>query len=191
MRVENWPLMEKVIRRIKADPKSWDQMTWAVDYLDGPECGTAYCMAGHAIVESGYEFLRRRDHMLAESRYVVVPENSALRHLADKAEVDMYPPNLSRQTRLALPGIAGAELLGISSDDAGLLFNPLNRFSEILLIIEDFAAADGYDWPEDLLLTEQQRALLDAIDDMGFDDARAALMDLEKELLYPGTESSL
>jgi hypothetical protein len=177
--------MESVIRRIKADPRSWDQMTWAVDYLGGPECGTAYCVAGHAIVESGYEFLRRDNALVGSRLLVVVPENSALRHIADKAEVDLYPPNLSRQIRLASPGIAGAELLGINAEDAGLLFNPLNKFSEILLIIEDFATADGYDWPEDLRLTEQQRATLDAIDDGRFGDPWDALMVLEKELLYP------
>ena len=172
MRVENWPLMEKVIRRIKADPDSWNQSMWATART---ECGTAYCVAGYAVVESGYEFLRDETGRLVE-QFVVVPQGSTLRHLAVAPRPDLPA------VPLAYPADAGQELLGITTAGRFQLFASKNTFPEILAIIEDWATVDGYDWPADLRLTPEQRAIVDAYDSEDF-FGEIALMDLQEELL--------
>lgn len=42
--------MEAIIGYIEAHPEEWDQQLWATKL----DCGTAYCMAGHAVVRAGY-----------------------------------------------------------------------------------------------------------------------------------------
>jgi hypothetical protein len=166
--------METVIRRIIADPRSWNQAMWA--HIN--ECGTSYCFAGHAVVASGYEFLRLHDRLW--DQFVVVPENSALSHIAHPTQFEMSEGS-PKPFLAARPSVAARTLLGIDRDDADLLFDSTNTFPEILAFVEKLAADDGYDWPEDLRLTEEQRAAMAADD----------LMLVEDELLYPNGESSL
>jgi len=46
----NVPLLQKVLDHITAHPEEWRQSDWA----SKSACGTAYCVAGHAVVMSGY-----------------------------------------------------------------------------------------------------------------------------------------
>lgn len=46
----NVPLLRKVLEHITAHPEEHNQFTWA---LQRPGCGTAFCVAGHAVVMSG------------------------------------------------------------------------------------------------------------------------------------------
>ena len=41
----NLPLLRKVLDHIDAHPDEWNQSMWATE----TECGTAYCVAGHAV----------------------------------------------------------------------------------------------------------------------------------------------
>jgi hypothetical protein len=42
--------LRAVLDHIEQTPETWDQATWA---RYGPDCGTAYCFAGHASVLAG------------------------------------------------------------------------------------------------------------------------------------------
>lgn len=42
--------IEAIITYVEDHPEEWRQTEWAVR----TECGTAYCMAGHAVVRAGY-----------------------------------------------------------------------------------------------------------------------------------------
>lgn len=50
--VPNLPLLRKVLDHIDAHPEEWQQAT----YGTGTACGTAACIAGHAMLMSGYDF---------------------------------------------------------------------------------------------------------------------------------------
>jgi hypothetical protein len=39
--------LKTIVNHIKAHPETWDQSAWI--------CETAYCLAGHAAVDAGYE----------------------------------------------------------------------------------------------------------------------------------------
>jgi len=52
----NAPLLWKVYDHIKAHPKEWNQLDWAIRRQTQEEvCGTAYCFAGHAVVMAGHQ----------------------------------------------------------------------------------------------------------------------------------------
>lgn len=41
----NLPLFDKVLDKIKTEPETWDQSSWAYR----TSCGTAFCFAGHVV----------------------------------------------------------------------------------------------------------------------------------------------
>ncbi len=45
----NRELFAKILGRIKADPKTWNQAAWS----KVTECGTAFCFAGHVVNDMG------------------------------------------------------------------------------------------------------------------------------------------
>lgn len=47
----NRELFSKILDRIKADPETWNQKAWA---CRKPDCGTAYCFAGHIAADMGF-----------------------------------------------------------------------------------------------------------------------------------------
>lgn len=47
----NVPLLRKTLEHITEHRQEWYQGAWAIR----TECGTAYCLAGHAVVLSGHE----------------------------------------------------------------------------------------------------------------------------------------
>jgi hypothetical protein len=49
--------IQNIIDYIEAHPEEWDQTEW----IAPTDCGTAYCVAGHAIARSDrFTFIRRR-----------------------------------------------------------------------------------------------------------------------------------
>lgn len=50
--VPNLPLLRKVLDHIDAHPEEWHQSLWGMETSNA--CGTALCIAGHAMVMSGY-----------------------------------------------------------------------------------------------------------------------------------------
>lgn len=52
MTAVNVDLLRKVLTYITEHPEEWEQANWAVR----TDCGTACCVAGHAVAMSGYKF---------------------------------------------------------------------------------------------------------------------------------------
>lgn len=50
----NAPLLRKVLEHITLHPDEWDQNSYAVKTYSPTACGTAYCVAGHAVVMTGH-----------------------------------------------------------------------------------------------------------------------------------------
>lgn len=151
MRIKNWDLLIQVLRGIIANPKSWDQRYYAIAR---PECGTAFCIAGHAIIASGYAFAR--DELgLIDGSYVLIPAGSPLQ------DICYFDPEWEHD--VAESRDVGQEVLGIEhTADAIRLFNAWNTFGEILYMAEEWAREDGVEWPADLTLSPDNRAALAA-----------------------------
>lgn len=172
MRVDNWPLMIEVIRGIKNDPKSYYQGR----YAKATPCGTAYCVAGHAIIRSGYNFLTECDGEIDDT-LVIVPDADS--PLYDESWFSAYS-----QVNVAPSEAAGAQLLGLDNWDAHDLFRANNTFGEILAMLQEWAHEDGVEWPADLSLTpEQYSIVLTATIDPRDEVDAELLADIERQLL--------
>jgi len=61
--VPNLPLLRKVLDHIDAHPQEWNQDLWGVNFplydqwasKEYTRCGTAFCIAGHAVTMAGAE----------------------------------------------------------------------------------------------------------------------------------------
>lgn len=53
LRKPNVPLLRKTLEHITAHPEEWEQQSWA----ERRGCGTAACVAGHAVAFAGHEIL--------------------------------------------------------------------------------------------------------------------------------------
>jgi len=102
----NRELLERTLLRIGDHPEDWNQQTWATDdpseLPPGNECGTAFCMAGHAVLEAGGT--------------IVWPDN-AWRRTATRCNM----PGRARYTPIVQ---AAREVLGLTQDEAAELFAP-------------------------------------------------------------------
>src|SRR5207247_7524818 len=91
MEMRNIELLDKIIAKIEAEPESWNQGRWAIGsgenaFRDdnghlqpGPECNTAFCVAGHVAVETGAKFNWMRYGVRIEiEAHHVVGENGHL-----------------------------------------------------------------------------------------------------------------
>jgi hypothetical protein len=101
------PLLIKVLDHITAHPEEWDQETWAIK----TSCGTACCVAGHAVVMAG--------HTLQFGSYY--PGTSSAMRVSDGRSIE----NVARQE------------LGLSVDQADLLFNSSNTLYNLWWIACD------------------------------------------------------
>jgi hypothetical protein len=112
----NLELLRKVLRHIDAHPEEYDQGNFAVR----TECGTAYCIAGHACVMSGFRFKWHKNM-----------EQSA--SLACGVGADPK----------------ATELLGLTDGEAEYLFDPENDREGIEDLAMEIAARAGEPlWPE-------------------------------------------
>jgi hypothetical protein len=112
----NTPLLRKALEHITAHPEEWKQSFWASnDLREGPlrrpaidSCGTAYCLAGHAVLLAGYEFVWESPDMAA---------NVAL------------PGELAADAVFA--GHKAQELLGLTRYEAERLFHSDNSLADL------------------------------------------------------------
>lgn len=55
--IPNMEMLDNILDLIDAHPERWDQSTWATEVweeTEGEICGTALCVAGHAVAMKGY-----------------------------------------------------------------------------------------------------------------------------------------
>lgn len=95
----NEDLLRRVLEHITAHPDEHNQNDWAAR---GPACGTAMCLAGHAVVQGGYALAWRR----AAPTYPVL----GVREVASETTDGLDVSELAQ------------ELLGLTSWEAGRLF---------------------------------------------------------------------
>lgn len=98
----NLPLLRKVLDHIDAHPDEWYQATWGIQ-TERSACGTAFCIAGHAIAMSGEHVVSfdSGGSMLVDGEDYIVVEGVG--------EVEA-------------PEYIGSRLLGLTSEEADDLF---------------------------------------------------------------------
>lgn len=112
----NAALLTQVLDKIEREPGSWNQH-WYATRNRGPECGTAYCFAGHAVVLAGLEVDWEREN--SDEGFWLV---------------DGRP----------IPDVA-RELLGITPHQAERLFAGGNDLDDLYEIVADLTGRDRRD----------------------------------------------
>jgi hypothetical protein len=115
--VPNLPLLRKVLDHIDAHPDEWNQSTWG-EVTWASSCGTAFCVAGHALVMSGY--------------------TTRLRESSDD-ELDFYDSDGLRVS----PSAEACFLLGLTDGEADWLFDASNSRETVQENAEEIAARAG------------------------------------------------
>lgn len=144
----NLPLLRKVLNHIDEHPEEWNQQNWmtrfspllnAGDTVDVgyrkvtvPACGTAFCIAGHALHMSGYEF----------SNY---PEkNKSYWELGAKISSEALDlPGAGVGASGIATSEAAEKLLGLTPDEAFALFAASNTRSTVQHYAEMIAERAG------------------------------------------------
>lgn len=126
--VPNLPLLRKILEKIDAEPDSWVQCAWGLEWnsINGrlvnrrnrPTCGTAFCIAGHAADMTGW----------------TTTGWSA-------GEASSFWENADGQERQV--SIIGREALGLTYIEAELLFNGENNRSRVQYVAESIAERAG------------------------------------------------
>lgn len=106
----NVPLLRKTLEHITAHPTEWNQEYWGRTFNNERDevCGTAYCLAGHAVVMTG--------HTLTFS-------NGGYSHFTDQGE--------------EIGEVAEREL-GLTYDEAYELFHDQNSLFDLWELAEQF-----------------------------------------------------
>lgn len=99
--------IEAIIGHIEAHPEEWNQHVWARHV----HCGTAYCLAGHAVVRAGAEIRWDERRTLAELCVL--------------------------HGRTYTIGSAAREILGLTSRQADHLFNGVNSIQDLKRITKN------------------------------------------------------
>lgn len=117
--IPNLPLLRKVLDHIDAHPEEWNQAAWMTETT----CGTACCIAGHAIVFDGTHTLTvANDDVLVDGVSMVRGEDGRWHDAA---------------------AIVGAKVLGLTEDEAGDLFHGWNGRADVQHFAERIAARAG------------------------------------------------
>lgn len=116
----NLPLLRKVLEHIDAHPEEWRQGSWA----SGAVCGTAYCVAGHALVMDGTHVLTYDPHWGLKV--------DGLDYVTD-----------SDGDEIEAPGYFGREVLGLTHGEGLALFAGGNSRETVQLIAERVAERAG------------------------------------------------
>jgi hypothetical protein len=144
--VPNLPLLRKVLEQIDNEPDSWEQSHWAVQWdsnrgrddlqrrqmvmKDGvmvvrePEdmtCGTAFCVAGHALIMTGWT---PRWNPQGQASY-------------------WEPPGHADGDGLILATRAAQGVLGLTNAEADLLFDEINDRKCVQQVAEMIAERMG------------------------------------------------
>lgn len=102
-----------IITYIEDHPESWFQGEWARKFHNKTRCGTAYCIAGHAVHRAGYKICWNRGSHATECR-------------RPDGEFDTI------QT-------AATEVLGLTFEQASRLFSGANDMDDLKMIAKDWA----------------------------------------------------
>lgn len=111
----NLPLLRKVLDHIDAHPEEYDQAVWV------NACGTAFCVAGHALRLEGHAIELRREEMDG-----VFPR--------DNTYLDGELVNIHDAAR---------DALGLTNEEAYLLFDENNSRYAVQYTATDIAARAG------------------------------------------------
>lgn len=111
----NLDLLRRVLKQIDEHPETWYQDA----YAKRTECGTVFCIAGHAVVLSGLsvDFDDRR-----------CPGNTCWSDVTENGD--------------SIPGVA-QELLGLTNEESDELFSAGEDRAEIQWLAEQIAARAG------------------------------------------------
>lgn len=101
--------IEAIIGHIEAHPEEWDQRNWA----SRSDCGTAYCLAGLACVRSG-----------GQAKFYRGLEYASTCSLPDG--------------RTELIVLVAQDLLGLTNDQADILFDASNTIDDLKRIAKSF-----------------------------------------------------
>lgn len=105
----NLPLLRKVLEHIDAHPEEWYQSSWGI-HTPQSACGTAFCVAGHAVMLSG-------------EGYTFAPDGE----FYDSAELPVHPAEEAQK------------LLGLLDEEGDFLFAGSNTREHVQSIAEDIA----------------------------------------------------
>src|SRR2546421_3342307 len=87
VKMRNIELLDKVIEKIEADPETWNQNAWAIGsgtnavqddggkWNPGPECDTAFCVAGYVALLTGAKFEWHKSDSGRLEAWRVIDEN--------------------------------------------------------------------------------------------------------------------
>ena len=105
--IPNLPLLRKALAHIDAHPDEWAQSSWATRTA-ASSCGTAFCLAGHAVAMSGGDL--HWDELSGLASDVTMPGGSPM-SIQDAA-----------RDALGLTGIEAHYLFAIKNSRAGIQF---------------------------------------------------------------------
>lgn len=89
----NLPLLRKVLDHIDAHPEEWRQEVW----VSKTPCGTAHCIAGHAVVLSGGQFVTLNRVRIGEKVQNVHNVAADLLGLDDRTADDLFDAGNTRE----------------------------------------------------------------------------------------------
>lgn len=143
----NLPLLRKIMDEITANPASWRQNTWVtpgqittktkrnergqfagVEYVT---CGTAYCIAGHAVQMTGYHFAKPQTGFLGIIETVT------------ETTIDHWSRGPA-QRQMTIPEVAAHEL-GLSNEER-ILFQAELKMTDIKRYCQLIAKRAGEDF---------------------------------------------
>lgn len=116
-----------VYKQIKAEPETWDQTKWAVDWgvlgrnafieMEAPRCGTAYCFAGHVVLRAGYQVVWDCTGLATTC---INPQSGETQFINNTAR----------------------EVLGLDIKQAAMLFDPANTLPMLRNCVEKLTGED-------------------------------------------------
>jgi hypothetical protein len=102
----NVPLLRKILEHITAHPAEWNQQNWGLQ----TDCGTAFCVAGHAVAMTGHTLVWRGQMLVG-------------------VDDGRTAADIRRTAR---------EELGLTGEQAGVLFESDNTLRELWEYASDF-----------------------------------------------------
>jgi len=133
----NRALLAETLAHIAANPDKWDQGAWVVESETSP-CGTAACIAGHAVLNSGGVVFRHADGDWSD---VVVPiEDDPAEDIFER-EVPIGQYGYATRPVVSLKARA-QRLFGLNHKQAERLFCGGNTMADLFRIVSEFIAAE-------------------------------------------------
>jgi hypothetical protein len=127
-------LLDSIIENIQENEQSWNQHDWAgadeVDLETGASCGSAFCVAGHAVLAVGAKILWKDQswYQLLHSDNHNIPKYGATYCL------------YNGETQLI--ETVARDALGLTHNQANRLFKDTNSLDDIIDIRDELAYED-------------------------------------------------